>query len=450
MGGFTVWGAFSTCALLLFAVAMLQRVVAREPDRIIRRVLVVGFVAKGVMSAVRYWTIFHVYGGGDAGRYLREGSALAPDIRVFLIPETAFDTGTRSMEFLTGVVFAILQPHVFVGFLVFALLAFTGQVLSLRGFQLAFPEGDDRRYAVIVLLVPTMLFWPSSLGKDAWLVFSLGVGTYGVARLLRRLPFGYALAAAGVAGAFLVRPHMGALLAVAAAAGFLVRFRDADLRRGAVAWLVGVTLIGVGTGFVLVNFADRLLPRDEVATTVADDVDALFAKTEERTATGGSEFQAQPVDSLGDVPRAFATVPFRPFPWEADGLLPRLTSLEGLALLGLLVLSFTRLLQLPRLILRRPFVAFAAAYTTGFVVAFSTVGNFGILARQRSQFIPLFAVLLALPAVGAAARRGTPDVEESETQRGRAGTPTTVVPGSTSAVTTAPAPTTASRPMVSP
>jgi hypothetical protein len=34
---------------------------------------------------------------------------------------------------------------------------------------------------------------------------------------------------------------------------------------------------------------------------------------------------------------------------------------------------------------------------TGFVFAFSTIANFGILARERTQLLPFFMVLLAIP-----------------------------------------------------
>jgi hypothetical protein len=37
------------------------------------------------------------------------------------------------------------------------------------------------------------------------------------------------------------------------------------------------------------------------------------------------------------------------------------------------------------------------AYTGLFIIAFSSVSNFGLLARQRVQLMPLFLVLLSLP-----------------------------------------------------
>jgi hypothetical protein len=41
-------------------------------------------------------------------------------------------------------------------------------------------------------------------------------------------------------------------------------------------------------------------------------------------------------------------------------------------------------------------VAFVVVYTAGFVVAFASIANFGILARERVQLLPFFFVLLAV------------------------------------------------------
>ena len=48
---------------------------------------------------------------------------------------------------------------------------------------------------------------------------------------------------------------------------------------------------------------------------------------------------------------------------------------------------------------------FSLAYVAAFVFAFSVVGNFGILARQRIQVLPFLLVLLALPPVASAVRK---------------------------------------------
>jgi hypothetical protein len=44
-----------------------------------------------------------------------------------------------------------------------------------------------------------------------------------------------------------------------------------------------------------------------------------------------------------------------------------------------------------------PYVAYAFSFTVLFALAFSTVANFGLLARQRSMALPLLALLLSIP-----------------------------------------------------
>ena len=123
----------------------------------------------------------------------------------------------------------------------------------------------------------------------------------------------------------------------------------------------------------------------------------MFEEVNRRTAQGGSQFEAPDVDSPLGVASAAITVIARPFPWEATNLQTVLVGMESLALVGLLLASAKRLARLPLVMLRDPFVAFAAVYAIGFVVTFVNVENFGILARQRVQVLPLVFVLLCIP-----------------------------------------------------
>jgi hypothetical protein len=88
---------------------------------------------------------------------------------------------------------------------------------------------------------------------------------------------------------------------------------------------------------------------------------------------------------------------FRPFPFEVRNVQALLTSLEGVSLLALCGLSLRRLARLPLALLRRPYVAFAVVYTCAFIYAFSSLVNFGILARERSQLLPMLFVMLCIP-----------------------------------------------------
>jgi hypothetical protein len=115
VAGFTVWGALSFSALVLLAVALVHRAVSREKDPFVARVILLGFVAKLVGTAARYWMITDLYGRGDALRYLGNGTEIAAGLRAGNLPENAWATGTPSMDFLAGVVFAVTQPRMLTG-----------------------------------------------------------------------------------------------------------------------------------------------------------------------------------------------------------------------------------------------------------------------------------------------------------------------------------------------
>jgi hypothetical protein len=384
----------------LAVLALLAWYVRQEPDRILRRIIVLGFVTKLTGTAVYYRVIADVYGSGDVTAYVRVGRELAPLIRSGTLPDEARETGTRFMEFLAGVVFAVFGSSEIVAYLVFSMLSFIGMLAFLKALQLAAPGLDHRRYAVLLLLLPTMLFWPSTIGKDAWLVFTLGMASYGGARILRRARFGYVLAALAVAGMGAVRPHMAALFAVSFAAAYLLRLRDPDIKRGALGWLVGLALIGGGVIVATTNFSDEMGRSDSEEGSTFDrvraDTDEIFERTDRNTRLGGGEFDSRPVSGPVDFLHATITVPFRPFPTEAHNRQAQLISFEGIFLIMLGLASLPRLARLPQTALRTPYVAFAFVYTAGFIMAFANVGNFGILSRQRSQLLPFLLVLLVV------------------------------------------------------
>ncbi|HUG84242.1 MAG TPA: hypothetical protein VMM13_06735, partial [Euzebya sp.] len=63
-------------------------------------------------------------------------------------------------------------------------------------------------------------------------------------------------------------------------------------------------------------------------------------------------------------------------------------------------LRWLRPLQLPGRISRQPMLLAAVVFVLAFVVAFSIIGNFGILARQRVQVLPWLLMLLCAYAPG--------------------------------------------------
>jgi hypothetical protein len=396
---YLVWGGFWVApVLLILSVPLANRAARHDGDAIGRIIMIAATIKVLPAPLLRYWMAFSLYGGeSDAARYHIAGTLLAPQFRHGIYGGLGQISGTRFLEILTGQVYALTGPTRLGGFMMFSWLSFLGLYLFYRAFRTAYPDGDGHRYALLVFFFPTLLFWPSSIGKDAFMVLVLGAAALGAAQLLTGRLRGLVWLGLGLWGAAVVRPHM----ALIAAAGLVVAAPLAVLRGGqhgarkrgrlggavvVLALLVaGPTLIGVTERFFGLQALD--------AQTTQEQLD----ETTQRSGIGHSKFTGvSPNNPVGFVISG-VTVLFRPFPFESRNALSILTSLEGLALLAFTVLSVRRLARLPLELLRRPYAAFAAVYTFAFIYAFSSIVNFGILARQRSQLLPVLFVVLCIP-----------------------------------------------------
>lgn len=399
-------GVITTVPAVLVLIALYVPIVSamarREADVKVARAIWIGFGAKLIGYVVRYLVISEAYGFGDSYAYHRAGSVLARSYRsgeLFVpIPGIGGGSGTHAVKVITGLVYALTGSSMIVGALVFSLLSFTGMVLCVKAFRLAVPDGDHPRHARLVLLMPSMFFWPSSIGKDAWMLCALGILAYGAARLYTRNFGGLLLIATGTAAAAIVRPHIA--VAAFAATALALLFRRAGHGRRKRMNLVGKLLLFVPLGFaslMLLAKAQTFLQVDDLSV---QSLQAAGAQAGKQSNQGGSAYTPVPVESPADLPWAAVTVLFRPFPIEASSALSFLIAVEGVFLLLVTVVGWRRILAGLRALPRSPFLVLCVAFTLAFVVAFSNIANFGILARERVQVFPFFfALLAAVPAL---------------------------------------------------
>jgi len=420
---FDIWGAMVVGPVLVaISIPLLGAAIRRESDPRMGRLLVAAFVAKMAGSLVRYAVTFEVYAGrADAGGYHGSGRRLAEAFwsgnwATVYAAEVGKMGGTEFLRLVTGLVYIGTGPTKLGGFLVFSWLGFWGLYWCYRAFRVGFPEGDHRRYALLLFFLPSLLYWPSSIGKEAWMLCTLGLTAYGVALVLRYRTRGYLVLGLGLALTAAVRPHVSLLAFAALFIAYLLRrrsWRDSDTGLlGRLAGLAVLTLIG---GLLLTQAASYFHLQDVKPGSVSTVLD----RTQNQSATGNSQYAVSRPKSPGEYPEAVTTVLFRPFPWEAGNAQAMVAALEGTFVALLVVLSLPRLARLPRMLVTTPYVTFAAAYTAMFVFAFSSVGNFGIITRQRTQVFPFVLVLLAIPLLdrrspAPRARRAPPAAEPTE------------------------------------
>ncbi|MGQ0668515.1 MAG: hypothetical protein ACT4PO_02390 [Actinomycetota bacterium] len=390
---YDTWAAmFIGPFLFLVTLPLLARQAAREGDRRLFWLLVAALICKFAGSLLRAFVAFGVYGGrADAQGFLGAGYHISEN---FL--DGNFDTGLESItgtdfiSLLTGIIFTATRTTLLGGFFVYSWLSFIGMFLFYRAFVIAVPEGRSRTYARLLFFLPSMLFWPSSIGKEAWMVFAMGIAAFGIARILTDSPIrGVLLTALGLGLGAMVRPHIPGMMAIALMFGYVFRRSRSRHRELAMAAkVVTLAILGLGAAFLVTETKDFLN---------AESVTAALEKTAEATSVGGSEFEPANIFSPTGAPIAVFTVLYRPTALDAHNLQALLSALEGTFLLLLSLKRVPWIIAAIRSIRRQPYVVFAAAYMGMFVVAFSSFSNFGLLSRERVQLLPLLFVFLSIP-----------------------------------------------------
>ena len=392
---YNVWGAFLVIpAIVLLNLVVIYSLVDRTAHPAFSRLLELALAVRLTGALARYAMAYVFYGGAAdaerynlyaAGRYIlwREG---------YVVWDWGGKQGTQWMELITTAVYTVIGPSPLAAFLVFASFSFWGSYLIYRAFVIAVPDGDHRQFALLVFFLPSLNFWASSIGKEAWLMFFIGYTAYGAARFFTSRPWGLTLLALGAVGTALIRPHLSVLLFAALVVAQLLRPARTQTG-GNLAKLAALALLA-GAGWILVTQSAQFLGIDDFSyQAIADSVTTASDQASE----SGSTFTPVSLSNPLGVPMAFVTILFRPFVFETRNPAMLIQSIEGMVVLYLLIRFRPRLRPLLRLLRTNPFALFSALFVLNFTIAFAGFGNFGILARQRVLMLPFFLMMLALP-----------------------------------------------------
>ncbi|MCC5952483.1 MAG: hypothetical protein JJU45_10365 [Acidimicrobiia bacterium] len=356
----------------------------------------------------------------DARVYQRVGEDLAASFRRFdfdVDPERSVP-GTGTIRLLSGALNAILFDDPYAVFCAVTLFSIGSMFLFHRAFRIAVPSGDVKRYAVLIALWPALWYWPNSLGKESVMLLGLGLASLGVARLLtHRAALGLAQLAGGLLIAAMVRPHVALIVVVGLVVAVVLRSAGAE-RRTRAAGRVGLAAVALVAGIALANVTAEHFDVDNLGTT---EVGTTLEFAAERTTQGGAGFEPVRVSTPLHYPPALATVLFRPLPFEARSLDSLVASAEGVLLALVIAVSIPRVVAAVRVARVQPYLIYAATYTMLFVYAFSAIGNFGILARQRTQVLPLVLCLLAVTAGSRVVRATSERTKEPSMVSGTSG-----------------------------
>ncbi|MEE9413683.1 MAG: hypothetical protein V3V01_00265 [Acidimicrobiales bacterium] len=386
----------ATASLLVAAlgIALVGLVLQGSQNQRTRWILAAGLVFRLGLTGVRYafdGTSFD----SDSFFYRSQASELLDAMGAGWWPPggpSAYVSGPAGgndwISLLIAWIYKFVGTDMYTSFVFMSGIAFLGTIAFVRAIRASY--ASDRAteiFAAMLSFAPSIAVWTAT-GKDAVLFASLGFIVMAWFEYLdnRLSVFGVAGAAIfGLAGV-LIRPHIILLVAGALLISLFVSRGVSEGRR-----LLGMVMGTVGVAFLIA--ASRGLVG---GVSVAE---AITAASERSAFDDAVITPSNPLTPIGYLQSAL-TVYVRPYPWEVVHVFSFLAALEGIIVATMIgAVAYWR-----RRIVNAVGVArslFLVSYLAVAIFAFGTVGNLGVIARQRVQITPM---LFLLVSVGIASR----------------------------------------------
>jgi len=378
---FLIW------ALAITAVALALVIKYQASHRMLWLVLAGGLMVKLAGSMMRHWVYVEAYDrNGDAGVYYNQGIRIARGLwrldPTLLFEPSGPTFGTRFTSQVTGVVVSVSGPSMRAAFVVFALLAFVG-VLLFAAASKRIPGVRSTPYLAWLVFWPSLFFWPSSVGKEAFVLFCLGLAVWGYAQLPRVAAWPALVIGLLLAG--LVRPHIAAVAVAAMAVGAILRKDQAGLTGK---WYFQLLFFAGAVALTFYLSAGAL---------GIESLESAVERVEEQAGysdTGGSAVGAIGV-SPAQIPNAFVRALFRPFVWEAGSAFMMLSALEVVVMVAAIIWRRKQFWASLRSWRSHRLMAFSVAFVVLYALMLGfSMSNLAIIARQRTLLLPMLFLLL--------------------------------------------------------
>jgi len=391
MFDYNIIGFFIIATLVLIAGVLLSQ---RYRQPFPARLIVLAIALRILGSLARYEILYRVYDGiGDSRTYYAHGLSFAEKLWDRDLSVLGFGQwfgigrwwGTDFVNNVSGLVISVIGPTMRGEFLVFSMLGFIGLYLAARGILDLIPRPSVVRYAAWIWLWPSLWYWPSSVGKEAIIVFATGLFFFGYVGRGGRIRWVYYLT--GAALAFAIRPHYAAfLLLVSGLTHWLGSWQRISVRHVLEAGIVVVLALLALSGMNALFGIDR---------ADLEGMQEFQAVRAQNTLIGGSSLGSLPSGIRG-LPAAFVNAWVRPFPWEVRGLISLLPMIELWVLWWFIWRKRRPLLSAISHWRENQLLRFALVAIVGYTLMIGyTFGNLGIIARQRTpMFVFVFIILV--------------------------------------------------------
>ena len=320
------------------------------------------------------YAVLMIYMVGDAIAYYERSQR----------PDLVFKIGTPAVTYFTSIFTYYLDFPFLAMFYVFHIFGFIG-LLAFDGALRHVTYLSSKRIrllATLIVLLPSVSFWSSALGKDAIAFMATGLTLWAALNLRDR----WKLLALAITIMLVVRPHVGGILLAALSISFFLLGNFSFFKKAlfsAASVLVMVLLLPVLLKFVGLDEGANL-----------DSVNQQIEKRQGYNQHGGGSIDI----SQMSLPVQMFTYMFRPLPYEVKNLFGLLTSIENLFLMFLLLLAIPSIFshKIKMLVYdekeNRLFLLIFMLLT--WMILAMTTANLGIASRQKWMFTPIFLYFL--------------------------------------------------------
>lgn len=234
-----------------------------------------------------------------------------------------------------------------------------------------------RRFATLIVLLPSISFWSSALGKDALAFMAAALTLYAALNMSRRV----ILLAVSIFVMALVRPHIAGIMVIALAGSLVLQRR---LPLGQRLFLGAAALAATAA---MVPFALTYAGLGDASG--ADDIMNYVEQRQSLNTQGGSSVD---IASMS-LPLQLFSYLFRPMPYEAGSIFGLAASMDNVILVFLAVAGGTQIIRRRRYKLEgnRAFMWFYCLLT--WLILAITTANLGIAVRQKWMFAPILIYL---------------------------------------------------------
>lgn len=356
-------------ATLVFTLGLLLSVLLPSYFKLGRKRGVLLYAWHTLWCLVYLWYVLN--DGGDALMYY--SASLSGD-------SSFLDVGTHAVIAFTSIFSGPLGLSFLGVFLVFNIVGYIG-LLAFAGALKAVTWNKSRQWrllALVIILLPSVSFWSSAIGKDAISFMAMGLALWASIDLKKR---GLLMTFAVLAMLF-VRPHMAGIMMIGLSVAFTLQAPVSWGRR----LLLG--LVSVGVAVAIIPFALQYAGVGQTA-----DVDALVNYVETRQGYNQQGGGGVDISSMS-LPMQMFTYMFRPLIFEARSIFQLAAAVDNI-ILGILFLfggvAITKGRKSPVPDTRLFLWVYALL---AWVVLAMTTANLGIAMRQKWMFAPVLIYLL--------------------------------------------------------